>query len=315
MLVVRSFAQGTMRRLVPMKCRCHQPQSCFSSYNTSLPLQRAKVKYPLEQAIDILRKRCEGYESTTFTVNVNLNLDPRIKGQKLQGVFDLPHNTAKVCRVVALTSDPDLAEAALSAGAGFAGDIVQHIISNQIQWPKSFERLITTYDFERIVVPKKLLMEKMKKNKNFRVDLPHPPSRLAAKLKKHKIVPCSEDKTLVTPEELVDAVRGYANGGYVHYITDVHGNVTCRFGQTTMENPALIENFNQILRHLFETQAPVFGTGPRAKKSNIGKYVLGIHLAVSRAESYALNLDLIDILKERNHQDIPITKNWRNRVY
>lgn len=228
-----------------------------------------------------------------FTVSINLNLDPRIKGQKLKGVFDLPHGTGKKCPVVALTFDPDLAEAALGAGAAYAGDVAKRILDNEIFWPDRFERLIATKDLENVVVFKQ--------------------SPLARRLKRYKIVPCIEDKTLVEPEDLVVSVQKYTTGSFVPYVNDLHGNVTTRLGKVESENRVIIENFVQVLTNLFDTQVPVFGTGPRGKKRNIGKYVLGIHLTASKTEALPLDLALIDILEKRNHQDIKITKNWRNR--
>ena len=254
---------------------------------------KPKVQYSLEQAIALLRERCESHPIATVTVVVNLNLDTRIKGQKLKGVFDLPHGiTGKGFRVAALTLDPDLAEAALSAGASYAGDIQKRILENEIQWPRDFERLIATKELENVVVPKQ--------------------SRLARKLKRHKIVPCIEDKTLVEPEDLVTSVQKYVNGSCVPYVTSQHGAVTTRIGRVESESHVITENFIQVLRTLFDTQVPVFGTGPRAKKRNIGKYILGIHL-VAKNGALPLDLELIDILAEKNQQDIPIKKNWRKR--
>jgi large subunit ribosomal protein L1 len=278
------------------------------------PQQTVKVYYPIEAAIEILKEQCDGQENAMFTVSVNLNLDPRIKGQKLKGVFEHPHSTGKACSVVAYTVDTSLAEEAVLAGATFAGDIRDRILNNEIQWPMHFERLIATQDLDTVVLPRKVLVERIKQCKLVDVQVPRMPSRLAAKLKRHKIVPSVEDKTLVIPEDMVRAVRGYSDGSYVQYVTDAHGNVSSRIGKVTMATTALVENFHSLLSHLFDTQPAVFGTGPRAKKGNIGKYVQSMHLTASMATPLRLDLDSIEILRERNHQFIPITKNWRQRT-
>jgi large subunit ribosomal protein L1 len=281
--------------LPSLSCRFKSHQvRCSSSAWKLWGTAKNKEKYSLENAIDILREKAAlfEHENASFSVNINLNLDPRIKGQKMRGVVDLPHGSGKSYACVALTLDPELTEAALSAGAIYAGDIEPRILSNEIQWPK-FQRLIATNDLEQNVVSKG--------------------EKLARKLKKHKITPCVEDKTLVAPEDFVDVVRKHANGGFIMYQTDTHGNVATTIGKANFENCKLVENFNHLLRHLFDTQSVVFGTGPRAKKKNVGKYVLGIHLTASKTSALPLDLTTIDLLCERNQQDIPVDKKWRSR--
>jgi ribosomal protein L1 len=290
----------------------HHHQQQLVRYFFNRP-QVVKVFYPIEAAIETLKQQCVGHDTAMLTVSVNLNLDPRIKGQKLKGVFEHPHSTGKTCSVVAYTLDDGLAQQAVEAGAAFAGDLHDRIMSNEIQWPMHFDRLIATHDLDTIVLPRKILKERIRQNKLYHVELPESASRLAARLKRHDIVPCPEDKTLVDPVDLIRAVRGYTNGCNVPYITDLHGNVTTRIGKVVMDTTKLVENFHSVLQHLLDTQPAVFGTGPRAKKSNVGKYVQSMHIVASRVEPLRLDLDAIDILKERNYQFIPITKNWRNR--
>lgn len=253
-----------------------------------------------------------------MTVAINLNLDPRIKGQKLKGVFDYPISTGKSYLIAAYTTDPILTDQALAAGAKFAGDIYDDILGNKIQWPLHFERLIATKDLMLRVIPRKVLFDLNKANKKQPeklIEIPRHHDRLATKLKRNKIIPSHENMTLVDPSEFVRAVRGYSNGCMVPYTTDSHGNVSTRIGpvnKATTEE--LVENFHFVLQHLFDTQAPVFGTGPRAKKGNIGKYIQGINIVASQGRPLILDLETIDILKERNHQTIPLTKKWRDRT-
>lgn len=256
---------------------------------------RPKLVYTIDQAIELLKENCaERGGNPMFSMNVNLNLDPRIKGQKLKGIFDLPHSTGKVCPVVALTHDDDLALEAVSAGAAYAGDLEQQIMDNKIQWPTNFERLVATRDMENRVVAKQ--------------------SRLARKLRRHKITPCVEERTLVANEDLVETVRKVSIGSIIYYRTDLHGNVAARIGRVASERNCIAENFNEVLRHLFHTRVPVYGTGPRGKKKNIGKYVLGVHLVASGTESLALDFASVDILVEKNQEEIPFCKKWRTRT-
>lgn len=287
-----TITRGTSK-LSSLVCRLRPSQVRCSSTWDLWGTKKKKEKYTLENAIDILRERAHKvHECASFSVTINLNLDPRIKNQKLLGVVDMPHGSGKRCPCVALTLDPELGEAALRAGALYAGDIEQRILKNEIQWPK-FQRLIATDDLAHVAAEKG--------------------ARLAKKLKKHKILPCVDDKTLVPPEDFVEVVRKYANGNLVRYQTSAHGNVSTMIGKSAFENDKVVENFDHLLRHLFATQPSVFGTGPRGKKKNIGKYVLGIHITASKTAALSLDLTTINLLCEMNQQDIPFTKNWRKR--
>jgi ribosomal protein L1 len=194
--------------------------------------------------------------------------------------------------IAAATLDLDLAEQALEAGANHAGDLTERILSNQVHYPKQFQLLICTPELAHEMTGK---------------------TKLARKLKKHKITPSKETKTIVEPEEFCDAVRKYAYGFYTPYKSDLHGNISTRLARFAEPDENIIENFHYVLRHIFDTQLTQFGNGPDAKKKNIGKYILGIHIVASQGDSYNLNLDTIEICRELNQQTIPITpgKRWK----
>jgi ribosomal protein L1 len=230
----------------------------------------------------------------SFNVHITLNLDWRIKAQRLRGIFDLPHSVGKPCLIAALTHDPELAEAALSAGASYAGDIEARILSNEMQWPKHFQRLVATDDMKHIVTGKGC--------------------KLARKLKRHKINPSPDDKTLVAPEDFVEAVRKHAGGYFIKYQNDLSGNVSVMIGKAALENHKLVENFDWVLRHLFATRPFEFGNGPYAKKKNLGKYVLGMHMVSSKTAALPLDLTTIDILNEMNQMEVnPKDPRWKKK--
>jgi len=254
------------------------------------PKVRPKIKYTIDSAVELSREQCNNNQNSMVSMHLTMNLDWRVKAQRISGVFDLPHSTGKFRSVAAATLDLELAEAALEAGANHAGDVGPRIVRNEVQYPQSFDILVATPEMAHAVTGK---------------------SPLARRLKKHGIVPCLEYKTICEPEELCEVVRKYAYGFLNQYKNDGHGNVTTKIGKFSLENSKIIENFHQVLRHLFDTQLTQFGNGPDAKKKNIGKYVLGIHVVASQGDSYNLELDSIDILRELNQQTVPLTKKWK----
>jgi ribosomal protein L1 len=251
---------------------------------------RPKIKYTVDSAVDFLREQCISNPGSMVTMHVTMNLDYRVKEHRISGVFDFPHAVGKVRSVAVATLDMELAEAALNAGANHAGDLEPRVMRNQIHFPHSFDILIATPDMTHNVTGRAVF---------------------AKRLKRYGIVPCVEFKTICEPGELCEVVRKYAYGFINQYKNDAHGNVSTSIGKFSLQSSQIVDNFHQVLRHLFDTQLTRFGNGPDAKKKNIGKYVLGIHLAASQGDSCNLDLDSIEILRELNQKSIPITKKWK----
>jgi ribosomal protein L1 len=254
---------------------------------------RPKLTYTIDHAIELAREQCNANPNSMVSVHLTMNLDWRIKTQRLAGIFDFPYSTGKLRAVAAATLDLDLAEDALKAGANHAGDLTARILSNELQWPANFDILICSREVAHEMTGK---------------------TKLGRKLKRHKILPTEEHKTIVEADELVDVVRKYSYGFIHQYKSDMHGNITTKLGRFSEPNSNIVENFHYVLRHMFDTQLTQFGNGPDAKKKNIGKYILGIHVVASQGDAFNLDLEKIDILRELNQQDIPETKNWKMKT-
>jgi large subunit ribosomal protein L1 len=253
---------------------------------------RPKLTYTVDEAIKLLREQCSSNPKSMVSTQLTMNLDWRIKTQRLEGVYDMPYSTGKLQSVAAATLDLDLAEEALKAGANHAGDLTARILSNEIQWPKQFQVVVCTPELAHEMTGK---------------------TKLGRKLKRHKITPTTELKTIVEPEEFCETVRKHAYGFYIPYKSDMHGNISTKLARFSELDEIIIENFHYVLRHMFDTQLTQFGNGPDAKKKNIGKYILGIHIVASQADAFTLNLDSIDICRELNQQTINIVpgKRWK----
>lgn len=265
----------------------HHPQQQIRHYYPNYygaSKARPKLTYSIDEAVGLLRQQCNDNPNSTVSIQITMNLDWRIKTQRLLGLFDMPYSSGKLLSIAAATLDLDLAKEALKVGANHAGDLTSRMLSNEVQWPNHFDVLICTTELAHEMVGK---------------------SKLARKLRRHKITPTVETKTLVESEELIETVRKYAHGFYVPYKSDLHGNIGTRLARFVQPDANIVENFHYVLRHIFDTQLTQFGNGPDAKKKNIGKYILGIHIVASQGDSYNLNLDTIDICRELNQQTIP----------
>ena len=228
----------------------------------------------MEDVVNRIKEQVQA-PNTSYEVNINLNIDPRIEGHRLRGVFDLPHGSGKKAIVAALTSDENLTVSALQAGAKFAGDIGDAIARKKIQ-PPMFKRLIATTEMEDACCKKGNPLTRM--------------------LKKNNMTPCVEDRTLVGPEDFAEVVRKYVNGQYVKFTASNCGNVGITIGKADIHTSKQVaENLHSVLRTLYDIQPSDFGMGPRRQKKYHGKYVNDVHLTAKGVGSHPL--DLVELLR------------------
>jgi len=166
-------------------------------------------------------------------------------------------------------------------GAKFAGDLGD-ALTHEVIKPKYFQRVVCTTEMEDICCRTKRGSAK---------------SRLVKTLKNLKMTPCVEDRTLVEPEEFVEVVRNHANGTFRKFLSGTNGCISTQIGRVDEHTPEqIIDNLNAVLQHLYAIQPEDFGTGPRSKNKNTGKYILGIHLGNPIAGNQPLYLP--DVLSE-----------------
>lgn len=239
-----------------------------------------KPFYNLEEAIARYRDKTKNNQKLTFNVCVKLNLDYRVKTNRMKGTFDLPHGAAKQGNIAALTYNDELKVAALLNGAVIAGDLAfRYKIQEMTSYMDYLDRVVATTDME--------------------VEFQRP-GRFRSKMKKQKLIPCFEYKTLVSPDDFAETIYKHVNGFYRPYVTTHHGNVTTNIGRMRQDDSEIEANLNYVLEHLFENRPDDFGTGPSRKKKNIGIFVLGMHLMGGRGFSIPLDLESFPILREKN---------------
>lgn len=81
-------------------------------------LEKEKL-YPIEEALDLLRKAGETKFDSSIEVHINLNIDPKNGEQQVRGLVNLPHGTGKNRSVAVFTENKQ--EEAKKTGAQVVG--------------------------------------------------------------------------------------------------------------------------------------------------------------------------------------------------
>lgn len=107
-----------------------------------------KAIYPLNEAIELVKKTSNAKFDETVDVTVVLGIDPKKGDQQVRGTITLPHGTGKNPRVVAIARG-EAASAAEAAGADLVGaeDIIEQIEKDEL----SFDVLVATPDMMRLL--------------------------------------------------------------------------------------------------------------------------------------------------------------------
>jgi ribosomal protein L1 len=192
-------------------------------------------------------------------------------GQNISGVVDLPHSfgTERTQRVLALTHDQNLADQALEVGAQSAGNLLYELR----------KRIILIRDYDLVVA-----------SMDMKKDLSLRRTTVPRILSKFSMTPSSEMRTLVKADEFVETVEKFVNNTRMRWATDRHGNVTVPLGKVLLPTSHLVENCERLLQDFYRMRPLDFGSGPRGRPKNVGKYVLGI--IVTMTEGKALPIDL-----------------------
>lgn len=206
---------------MPRRRRNNHPPNflwqCRRHFPLVPPPWERKPHYSIAEACDlILQQEGHDFYKLSYEVNVNLNVDPRLGGdQIIKGVFELPHPTNKKnFRVIALTTDPDLALLALQAGALYAGDLGD-LLTEEFLCTNRIKMVIATQELENAVVRK----SKRKCTK------------LSKVLRRLHLTPEPEFCTLVPPEAFIESVRRFVLGTYTRFQNDLHGNIAIALGK------------------------------------------------------------------------------------
>jgi len=105
-----------------------------------------KKEYPLEEAIQLLKKTASARFDETVEISIRLGVDPRHADQVVRGTVALPHGLGKAVRVMVIAKG-DKADEAQQAGADYVGyeDYLEKIQQGWVD----FDVLVATPDAMR----------------------------------------------------------------------------------------------------------------------------------------------------------------------
>jgi len=177
-------------------------------------------RYPLDEAIEILKKFKRANFDETVECAVNLNVDPRKADQVIRGTVSLPHGTGKQVRVLVLTKGEKVTEAQ-EAGADYVG--AEEYIEKIKQGWLDFDAVIATPDIMSEV------------------------GKLGRILGPRGLMPNPKVGTVTF--EVGKAVKE-VKAGKIEFRTDKFGNVHAPVGKISFTNQQLRENIVAFLNTL-----------------------------------------------------------------
>jgi large subunit ribosomal protein L1 len=174
-------------------------------------------KYPLREAIELVKAISFEKFDASVEVALNLNLDPRKAEQNLRGALVLPHGTGKEKRVLVFARG-EKAKDAKDAGADFVGDddLIAKITGGWFE----FDVVIATPDMMGTI------------------------GKLGRVLGPKGLMPNPKTGTVTT--DITKAVSE-SKGGKITYRVDRNGNIQALVGKVSFEPAHLEANIRAVL--------------------------------------------------------------------
>ena len=194
--------------------------------------------YPVDEALDLLKKLASAKFSETVEVSVNLGVNARKSDQNVRGSTVMPNGTGKSVRVAVFTQG-DNVEKAKAAGADVVGlnDLAEQVQNGEID----FDMVVATPDAMPVV------------------------GRLGQILGPKGLMP--NPKTGTVTADVETAVKN-AKAGQVQYRTDKAGIIHAPIGKVDFDNQALVENLAALIQDLKKAK-PANAKGVYFKKVSL----------------------------------------------
>ena len=215
-------------------------------------LEPGKI-YPLDEALELLKKTSNVKFTESVDVAIRLGVDPRKSDQNVRGATVLPNGTGKTVRVAVFTQG-DNVEKAVEAGADVVGmdDLHDQIKGGDM----AFDVVIATPDAMRVV------------------------GKLGQVLGPRGLMPNPKVGTVST--DVAAAVKN-AKAGQVRFRTDKGGIIHSTIGKADFEVGALRGNLEALLVDLVKLK-PASAKGQYLKKvaisTTMGPGIVVDHLAI-----------------------------------
>lgn len=202
-------------------------------------------KYPLSEAVDIIKKISTAKFDASVDVDVRLGVDPRKANQMVRGSVALPHGTGKTVRVLVLCT-PEKEDEAKAAGAEYVG-LDEYIDKIKGGW--------TDVD---VVITMPSVMAKV--------------GALGRILGPRGLMP--NPKTGTVTMEVGKAVSD-AKAGKIDFKVDKFGIIHSSIGKVSFDKSQIIENANELLQNIIKLK-------PSSAK---GTYIKSIYMSSTMSPS------------------------------
>lgn len=224
-------------------------------YKERVKLVSTEKRYPLAEAVKILKKVPAGKYDETVCLNVQLGIKTESGTENVRGAVSLPHGSGKKIRVICFCKGEGAKEAK-DAGADAVGgeELVQKI---QEGW----------LDFDAIVAHPDMMREV---------------SKLGRVLGPKGLMPTPKTGT-VTPN--VGRAVKELKAGRIEFKSDKTGGLHAIFGKHSFSESALIENAAVVIRALQDAK-------PATAK---GDYLRSAAIALSQGPGVTLALNALGV--------------------
>jgi len=227
-------------------------------YRAARELVDPATRYPLEQAVELLKKTTTAKFDETIDIAIRLGVNPKQADQMVRGTVSLPFSAGKTVRVLVFAVG-DAAKEAEAAGADIVGgdELIEKI---QNEGFMDFDKAIAT----------RPMMAKV--------------GRLGRVLGPRGLMPNPKDGTVCAPEDVVRVIKE-VKGGRVDFRVDKAGIVHAPIGKASMKAEQIRDNVVAMIQTLIRMK-------PATAK---GTYVRSV--AVSSTMGPGVRLDPVEMAR------------------
>ena len=217
-----------------------------------------RKRYPLTEAVKILKENKFAKFDETVEVAVRLGVDPKHADQMVRGTVALPNGTGKTVRV-AVFAQGDKANEAREAGADFVGaeDLAEKIKGG---WT-DFDVAVATPDMMRVL------------------------GQLGKILGPRGLMP--NPKTGTVTMDITRTVKEL-RGGRIEFRIDRQSNIAVRVGKVSFEEPQIVENVHAFMDAIMRAK-------PASAK---GTYVLSASICSTMSPGIKLDHSELSTVKK-----------------
>ena len=223
-------------------------------YLEAAKLVDSTKRYPLDEAVKLVKETCVTKFDSTIELALNMNLDQRKAEQNLRGAIVLPNGTGKTRKVLVLTKNANLVNEAKEAGADYVGE-AEYLEKIKAGW----------FEFDIIVASPDMMGEL---------------GKLGKILGPKGLMPNAKTGTVtMTIGKAVNEIKL----GKVEYRVDKTGNIQTLVGKSSFEAGKLAENIRTIMNVII-----------KAKPSTVkGAYIKDITISSTMGPGIKVAIDSI----------------------